>query len=145
MSSEPITNIREWLAGQIRDEVPDTWDVKAGLVSKVGTIARPTVYLEYTSIDPTGLPAGAATVGVDVIVVSPLTDVGKAEDDVDELVLDLVLALDHTMATTAHLTWRDKPAAKNYDFNPYLGWRLELAAVAALARPEPTPDPDPEE
>lgn len=145
MSSEPITDIRDWLREKLLAHVPAGWDVTPGLPAKLGKLAKTTVYLEYTSIDPTQTPVGTALAGIDLIVATKLEDRVKAEDDVDSLVLDLILALDQIIDDTANLSWRGEAASKEQlGDGPNLCWRIRTQAVASFAHPTPEPDPEPD-
>ncbi|HWL59293.1 MAG TPA: hypothetical protein VNQ48_00210 [Microbacteriaceae bacterium] len=144
MSSEPITDLRAWLREQLLEHVPAGWDITPGLPEKLGKLSRTTVYLEYTTFDPTDLPPGHVSAGVDLLVASRLEDMTKGENDVDDAVLDLVLALDQIIDTHPVLSWRGEPATKEQlGAGPNLCWRIKVAAIASLTRPTPTPDPVP--
>lgn len=138
MSSEPtpLSTVRTWLVEHITEYLPAEWEVKPGLVTP-GTIARPTVYCEYHTIDRSDLPAGFVRCKMRLIVVDHRTDVARSEDEIDAHVLELVLAL----TGDEHVTWTN--ARKTVEFAPHLGWELELDVLAGLTRP-PTPEPDPE-
>lgn len=115
--------------------LPEGWDIKPGIATPT-TIASPTLYLEYKRIEPLPeAPIGHARCTFELTLTTPLTDKPKGEDDVDDGIVDLVLALD------AHefISWSS--AEKAVLLEKYLAWTVTVTVIANTTK---TPDPEPE-
>jgi hypothetical protein len=128
--------VREALVGLL----PAGWDIKRGIVTPT-TLAQPTLYLEYTRIEPLPeAPIGHARCTFELTLTTELTDTAKGEDWADAAVVDLVLAID------AHdfISWSE--ATKAVILQNHLTWNL-VVSILANTTPTPAPEPpaDPEE
>jgi hypothetical protein len=117
--------VRETVVGQLRELLPDTWDVKGGQ-AKPAKLSRPTLYVNYAALDV--LPAAPlAHISVEfVLTVGDFhEDLKLSEDAVDEQIIDLILALD------AHPTLAWSRATKlRIEGNDALGWTLGVTTTA---------------
>lgn len=94
-----IAGVRTALASRLKPLLPTRWKVEAALKEPPAEFLSPLIVFEFTRItssttEGAPLPPGTAGAEIDLIVGTPKTREGEAEDDVDELVLTLVKALD---------------------------------------------------
>jgi len=129
MSSNPkLDAIRGYLHNEIKPLLPSGWDIKLGLATP-STISRPTVYLEYARIAPLKeAPIGHAMCEIELTIVSPLTDLGKAEGAIDTAVVDLILALDGH----SKITWSE--AVKKTIAEASLGWTVSVSMPVEISK-----------
>lgn len=131
MSAElnpPVAGIRPWLATTMRPLLPESWRLVDGL-AEVKTLTVPAVYFEYTAIEKADdWPPGHVRAVVDLIIVDPHTDLVKAEDAVDELVVQLLVALDGH----AQIDWSS--AKKQAIGDSFLGWRVSVSVIASTPK-----------
>ncbi|NYE20514.1 hypothetical protein [Microbacterium immunditiarum] len=120
------SSVRAQVAAMLAPFVSDEWTVKPHTVKQVDTLARPTLFIEHTGIDPLEVsPFGHVQSTVVVTVLSHLTDYSKAEDALDVPVLELITDLD----TDDRLEFRN--ARKTSVHDTYLGWAIELTVITA--------------
>lgn len=84
--------VRDKLAAQLKTRLPKGW-VIVPFARNLDTVSKTTVMLHATEIRPSDAAQGLLEVDFIVTVVSPLTDVTRAADDLDDQVLDLILDL----------------------------------------------------
>jgi hypothetical protein len=93
-----ISGVRTALAARLRPALPSTWKIEPALKEPPPEFLRPLLVFEFTRIDAAAngepLPPGTAAAGIDLILGTPQTTEGPAEDDVDELALTLVKVVD---------------------------------------------------
>jgi hypothetical protein len=83
---------RDNLAAQLKTRLPKGW-VIVPFSRNLDTVSKTTVMLHATEIRPSVAAQGLLEVDFIVTVVSPLTDVTSAADELDDQVLDLILDL----------------------------------------------------
>lgn len=131
MSAElnpPAAGIRAWLAAQLQPLLPDEWVIVPGIAG-VKTLLVPAVYFEYTAIEKTtGWPPGHVRTVLDMVIVDPHTDLVKGEDGVDELVVELIVAIDKHDS----INWSS--AKKQEIADSYFGWRVSVSAFASTPK-----------
>lgn len=131
MSAElnpPAAGIRAWLAGEIEPLLPAQWRLVAG-ISDVKTLVVPAVYFEYTAIEKAdNWPPGHVRAVLDLVVVDPHTDLVLAEDAVDELVVQLLTALD------LHDSINWSSARKQAIGDSFFGWRVSVSVLASTPK-----------
>lgn len=135
-----LATIRAAVKDLLTPILPNKWKPKDSLEGTVNALT-PVWYIEFTRLDSTegGAPLGRGQVaaGIRLIVTDPKKDTSKAEDDVDQHVLTLILALD----PHADLFWSS--AEKRRLDTGELAWAVELVALVETPDPEPEPEPDP--
>lgn len=93
-----IASVRTALEARLRPLLPPRWKIDAALKEPPQEFLSPLVIFEFTRIasssEGTPLPPGTAGAEIGIVLCTPKTREGDAEDDVDELVLTLVKALD---------------------------------------------------
>lgn len=121
------SSVRELVKGLLQPLITgNRWVVKPHTVKQLETVARTTVFIEHTGIDPLpAAPIGNVNNECVVTIVSPLLDYAKAEDALDAKVLDLVNALD----ADERLGWVN--ARKVEVADTYLGWAITLTLITA--------------
>jgi len=120
-----LIDTRAWMVDRLTELVPDTWDVRPGL-SPIGTITKPTLLIEYKTIDPFDAPMGNVRVAFEVYIVDHHEDQSKAEDAVDGYVVALMVALDQHPS----ISWSTASKTGIAD-TPYLGWKFTVSAIAS--------------
>jgi len=112
---------RDRAAALIEPMLPASWRgrITAQTVQSIGVLAAPSVFISYTSINHDAMPAGVMLDSFDVVLLSDLTDYGKAEDELDEMIRPFIRALDADPGV--YWTSADK---KKYD--DYLGWLVVI-------------------
>lgn len=131
--SRDLDKIRSSVIAEIQPLLPEAWDIKPG-ISKLDTLSKTTVFCEYTRIEPLEeAPQGNARCSFELTVVPPKTDIGKAENDVDGNVVDLVLSLDKHR----WISW--SLAEKKTLADIYIGWVVTVSAIASISK---TPPPE---
>lgn len=120
--------VRSWLAGEIAPLLPEDWRIVPG-ISSVKTLLVPAVYFEFTQLEKVSeLPTGHARAVFDLIVVDPRTDLTAAEDQVDDHLVDLVLALDGHQ----QINWTG--ARKESIAEQFFGWRVALTVLTSISK-----------
>jgi len=124
----PVAGIRAWLAATMLPLLPEQWRIVDGL-AEVKTLTVPAVYFEYSGIEKADeWPPGHVRAVIDMIVVDPHTDIVKAEDAVDELVVQLLVALD------GHHQINWSSARKQAIGDSFLGWRVSVSVLASTPK-----------
>lgn len=142
MSSETaaLDTVRSYVVDELKPLLPERWDWKPGITTP-GEISKPTVYLEYSRIEPLPeAPIGNVRCVFELTVTTPLKSMTKGEDEVDAEVVGMILVLD------AHdrITWTG--AEKKVIDDTNLAWTVTVSVLAStVATPAPpTPDPEPD-
>lgn len=93
-----IAGVRTALADRLRPILPTNWKIEPALKEPPQEFLSPLLVFEFTRLTPDadGQPLGRGFVaaGIDLILGTPKTNEGPAEDDVDQLALTLVRAID---------------------------------------------------
>lgn len=121
------TSVRAEVAGLIKTWT-DThkWAVKPNTVKTVTTLAKPTVFIEHTTIEPlVAAPIGHVSNSVVVTFLDSHTDYAQAEDVLDADVLDFITELDASDC----LDW--SKAEKVTVLDTYLGWAVTVSLITA--------------
>jgi hypothetical protein len=126
VSDEPPTYPRPWLAWYLADLVPAGWKI-IDTFTLPKTIDQVTVTITHTKIEKQpAAPMSDNLVNTMVIrVTDPHEDLERAEDALDEEVLDLVYAL----RKSDRLVWLDAEKVKADD-NPYLAWDINVQVLS---------------
>ena len=136
MSDPTLKGVRPHVVDYLRSVAPATWDVKPGIVTP-GALAKTTIFVEYARLTPLpAAPLGRVRAEFTVAIVDHRTDLSKAEDSIDEDVVDLITVLDKHPT----ILWT---LAEKANVNDYLGWKIDLS-IPADPSPEPDPEPEPE-
>lgn len=123
MSSDET--VRGWLEEQLVPLLPAKWRV-IPYQRMPQTLDRPTVLFKQLSFTPLPeAPAGHLQVEVVITVADPHSDQDRAEDALDDEVLELVFALD----SLNNLTW--STAQKVLVNETYLGWDITCSTISA--------------
>lgn len=86
--------VRKALEAQLKPLLPRTWRI-VPYQRNLDTIAHTTVMFKQTAIDKLPqAPQGVLIVDLTLTIISHFTDTVKAEDDLDDAVLELCLAMD---------------------------------------------------
>jgi hypothetical protein len=127
MSSNP----RDRLAEILRPLIPETWGIEKHTVKTVGTLSKPTVFLDYAGLRPLEeAPLGNLVYELEATVVSHLTDYGKAEEMLDPGALTLARSLD----SSTEVSW--SRADKRQVQESYLGWVFTIQLISPIPEPE---------
>lgn len=119
-------SVRAQVAEMLAPFLPAEWTVKPHTVKQVTTLARPTLFIEHTTITPLlEAPAEHVQSTVAVTVVSHLTDYQKAEDALDVPVLELLTNLD------THPRLGFERAEKIAVADTYLAWAITLTVTTS--------------
>jgi hypothetical protein len=114
-----MTNARTYLSETLAPLLPRGWQI-VPYADNVDTLSRPVVMLQQKRITPSAnTPMGRHSVEFSVILLSPSTDVRKAEDDLDEQV-DLLL---YALEDLPTLVWTN---AERAVFDGVHGWDITL-------------------
>lgn len=124
MSAEPeATTVRAWLVDQLTPVLPAKWRLIENQ-RMPETIDRITVVLKHTTIERLPeAPIGQLRHTVILTVVDPHQDAVKAENALDQSVIELVTAIDGLQ----YVNWTG--AAKVAVTDTYLGWDITLTAI----------------
>ena len=122
-------NVREFLADKLSPLIPDGWKI----VASVRNLDKPTGIV--AQIKHTGVtrmpeaPIGHLQHTVTLTVLTPHTDVEKAEDALDEAVTELLTLID------AHesIGWSD---ATKVRADTWLAWDIDLAVISNRTTPD---------
>ncbi|WP_067194170.1 hypothetical protein [Microbacterium sp. XT11] len=116
-------SVREYIADQIRPNIPDGWKLEPGIPT-LGTLAAPVLWIEYTGFEPAEeAPLAKINVSADLCIATHKTDITKGEGDADEHVAALYEAV-----FAAHTFYRI--SARKAVFNDaYVGWRLSINVI----------------
>lgn len=122
-----IAGIRDALHDRLRPLVPWEWKIEKALREPPQEFLSPLVVFSFTRLDGTAegtpLPRGTAAAGVDLILASPKTNEGKGEDDVDQLALTLVQAID----AQPDLFWSNAEKQRLESGQWY--WRIHMTVI----------------
>lgn len=113
------SSVRDWLVAELTPLLPAKWKISANQVG-VETISNVSVIIKHLGI--TKLPEAPAhhlANDVTITIIDPHTDQVRAENALDELVLELVTALDSLPGITF------VRAKKVFASEAYLGWDIE--------------------
>jgi hypothetical protein len=116
-------SVREWLQQKLTPLIPPEWAFIPN--QKIPeTISKVTVFLTLTEIEPLPeAPTGSLSNSVTLTVVSVHEDQVKAENALDDHVLELCTAL----SGHAQIIWTN--AKKVGDLGPYTGWDVSLKVI----------------
>ena len=128
-------SVRAFILEQLA--LPDEWrQIPEQHVPEV--IDRETVVVKHTRIEKLPeAPVGHLRHEVILAVFIPNRDLARAEDRLDEAVLELLQAIDGH----AQINWREAEKVVSSG-NQYPGWELSLTVITQ--QPEPTPNPESE-
>lgn len=119
MSSDPRTRI----LAQITPALPARWAKEPNTVRAVGTLAKPTVFLDYASIGHDGMPPGQVFDGYEVALVSAHQDYVKAENEIDPIARAVIAVLD----ASPDLAWS---TANKREVAGYLAWIITVQQIS---------------
>lgn len=117
--------VRGWLDENLKPLLPATWKL-IPYQRMPQTISAPTVLfkqLSFTNLPEA--PAAALEVAIVITVADPHLDQDRAEDALDDEVLELVFALD----SLPNLSW--STAQKVLVNETYLGWDITCSTISA--------------
>jgi hypothetical protein len=118
---------REWLLAQLVPLVPSDWKVLPNQVDP-STIDRVTVIFKFTELTRLPeAPAGSLSNKVIITIIDPHKEHVKAENSLDDSVLELVTALD----SLPHIVW--SKAEKLLAFDQYLCWDITAQIITQKA------------
>jgi hypothetical protein len=130
-----LSTVRKDLRDRLKPLVPARWKIIPNLAA-AEKLAVPALYFEFTEITAevggSRLGSGHLFAAFDLSIITPQTDVVKAEEAVDAAVLDLILALD----SDDQIHW--DTARKTRLEGGQLGWRVSLY-VLTTTTPTTTP------
>lgn len=124
------TTVREWLEDALKPVLPSGWRIIPNQRIPE-TIDRITVVIKHIRIAPLAeAPKGHLSNDVIITVADPHTDQARAEDALDDEVLELVNALQ----TIAGITWTgaDKVLVNTTD---NLGWDIACSIISRKKAP----------
>ena len=131
MSAElnpPAAGIRAWLAAQLQPLLPEEWVIVPGIAA-AKTLLVPAVYFEYSAIEKAdNWPPGHVRAVFDLVVVDPHTDLILGENAVDELVVELLVAIDQH----EQVNWSS--ARKQAIGDSFFGWRVSVSVLASTPK-----------
>ena len=119
MSSDP----RQRILDAISPALPARWRKEPYTVRAVGTLAKPTVFLDYSSINHDGMPAGQVFDGYEVALVSAHQDYVKAEKEIDPVARAVIAGLD----AATDLAWS---TAQKRGVGDYLAWFITVQQIS---------------
>lgn len=129
-----LTSIRTGLRDRLGPHFPEEWRIVDHIAAPAESLV-PVVYFEFTAIstEANGQPLGRDIVAseVDVVVTTPRTDEGGAEDDVDAHVLSLVKAV----RTSDDIYWSTARKVQLGNNGP-MAWRISLTLLTSTAPSE---------
>jgi len=106
--------------------LPNTWTIIDDERS-LNAITRPTLLVSVRSFTPSDYaPLSKITVTLALMILSAHTDAKAAEDDLDELIVELLAAVN----TLPNLTWSE--ANKVVHLDRYMGYEITTQATAEL-------------
>lgn len=117
------STVRQHVLDTLQPLVPQDWKVEDGIPSKMHTLGKPLMWLEYTAFRPLAEAPSKIAASVDVCIVTNKTDTRKGEDDADESIAELYEA-----ALTSH-SFYEITAAKAVFWDAYFGWRLSITVI----------------
>lgn len=118
------SDLRAYLKAQIMPKLPDTWKW-VDTMRTIDVIEQPTVTYKLLGLEPLAeAPLGTLRARVVLTLTTPLADPEKAETQIDEDVLALVLALDGH----SDIAWTDASKVKD-DRLDRLAWDLNTTAI----------------
>ena len=107
-------------------ELPNTWTIIDDERS-LNAITRPTMLVSVRSFTPSEYaPLSKITVTLALMILSAHTDAKAAEDDLDELLVEALTAVN----TLPNLTWSE--ATKVVHLDRYMGYEITTQATAEL-------------
>ena len=107
-------------------ELPNTWTIIDDERS-LNAITRPTLLVSVRSFTPSDYaPLSKITVTLALMILSAHTDAKAAEDDLDELLVEALTAVN----TLPNLTWSE--ATKVVHLDRYMGYEITTQATAEL-------------
>jgi len=107
-------------------ELPNTWTVIDDERS-LNAITRPTMLVSVRSFTPSEYaPLSKITVTIALMILSAHTDAKAAEDDLDDLLVEALTAVN----TLPNLTWSE--ATKVVHLDRYMGYEITTQATAEL-------------
>lgn len=116
--------VRVWLENTIKPLLPAGWRIKPNQVDP-NTIDRVTVIFKFTEfVALSEAPVGHLQCEVVLTIIDPQSDLVKAENSLDDAVLELVTALDFAKG----LRWTR--AAKVLAYEKYLGWDITTQIIS---------------
>ena len=117
-------SVREWLQAQLRSELPEGWKFIPNQ-RMAATIDRITVVLKHTDIERLPeAPLGNLRNTVVLTVADPHEDQVRAENELDDAVLELCTAIDGL----PNINWTR--ASKVLVNDTYLGWDITLTVIS---------------
>lgn len=124
-----IAGVRVALKERLSPALPARWSIEENLKDPPTEYGAPLVTFAFTGFSSTvnGQELGPGQVGaeVDIIVGSPLSVVGKGEDDADHLALRLVQAID----SQADMFWSS--AEKQRIESGQWAWRIHTIVLTS--------------
>ncbi|GMM94756.1 hypothetical protein [Microbacterium sp. MTN4-26] len=130
----PLATVRKTLRDTIKPLLPQRWRIVPSLEA-TKTLTVPAVYFVFGSVSPEAdgqrLPPGHVFCDFDLVLVVPQKDTEKAEEAVDEALLDLILALEWL----PDVAWNT--AEKIRLETGQIVWRVQVSVLAST--PQPTP------
>lgn len=124
--AEPTANtVREYVVAELQPLTPDSWKW-IGEQRMPTNITATTVVVKHTEMEPLAeAPVSHVRHTLTLTVASPLTDQGKAEDDLDESVTDLTMALDGHK----YINWTKAAKVLIAPELPYIGWDITVTHI----------------
>ena len=119
MPSDP----RARILAEITPALPAGWGQERYTVRSVGKLARPTVFLDYTAINPEGMPPGQVYDGYEIALVSAHEDYAKAENQLDPVARAVIRVLD----ASGDLAWS---TANKREIAGYLAWVITVQQIS---------------
>jgi len=117
-------SVREWLEDQLTPELPEGWRFIPNQ-RMAATIDRITVVLKHTDIERLPeAPLGTLRNTVVLTVADPHEDQVRAENELDDAVLELCTAIDGL----PNINWTR--ASKVLVNDTYLGWDITLTVIS---------------
>ncbi|CAO1650547.1 hypothetical protein NYA9BBAC_00911 [Salinibacterium sp. NYA9b] len=114
-------SVRDWLVTELTPLLPPKWKISANQVG-VETISNVTVVIKHLGIQKLAeAPVHHLANDVTITIIDPHTDQIRAENALDDLVLELVTALDSLPGLTL------VRAKKVFVSETYLGWDIETS------------------
>jgi hypothetical protein len=115
-------SVRELLGNHLEPLLPEGWQLLR-FQANITTISEKVVILKHNKITKLAeAPQGTLSNEFIVTIVSPLSDMEKAESDLDDAVLELLTALD----SSAAVNWTEAQKVKVSEKTPYIGWDITL-------------------
>lgn len=120
--------VRAWLQQQLEPLLPAKWRIIPNQ-SMPQTIDRPTLIIKHLEMERLEeAPLGSLRHQITITVADPHEDQVKAEDALDDEVLQLCTALD----ALSGLTWTG--AKKVAVRDPYIGWDITLTVISTKTK-----------